>query len=194
MPGQPPNPPLGSLDLYKCQIPPSPDSLSPDLAPLGKRTIPRTEESQIDIGPTSQDPHRVATDDRGPFDSFDEVCAQTQGPPVTRTGYADLSRRDLHDLWKQRGYAWQDSKASLCTRLRKMDEVDSARGLSLMRGRTQKAMAESCEPAIEEQRSYKRRRRAYAHLNFATNKEISKHHAQWRNKEMQLFWNTPSNL
>ena len=33
----PTNPPLGSLDLYERYIPPSPESLSPDLAPLGKR-------------------------------------------------------------------------------------------------------------------------------------------------------------
>ena len=95
--GPAPNTPLGSLDLYKRHIPPSPDALSPDLAPAGKRTRLRAEESQIDIGSPSQDAHRVATDDRGTFDSFDEVCTQTQCPPATRTGYEELSHQDLHD-------------------------------------------------------------------------------------------------
>ena len=40
----------------------------------------------------------MATGDRGSFDSLDEVCAQTQGPPVTRTGYNDLSHRDPHGM------------------------------------------------------------------------------------------------
>ena len=35
---QPPNPPLGSLNLYKRPNPPFPGPLSPDLAPSGKRT------------------------------------------------------------------------------------------------------------------------------------------------------------
>ena len=161
---------------------------------LGKRIKLRKEASQIDIGPTSQDPHCVATHDRGPFDSFDEVCTQTQGPPLTLTGYEDLSHRDLHELCKQSGYARRDSKASLCARLHKMDGVDSARVLSTKRGRTQEEMAESCEPNVEEQRLDKRCRRADAHLNFVTDKEISRHHAHWWDKEGQLFWNTPSNL
>ena len=93
----PTEPPLDSLDLYTRHIPPSPDALSPDLAPLGKRARLRTEESQIDISPPPQDPHRVATDDQGPFDSFDAVCTQTQGPPDTQTGYEELSHRDFRD-------------------------------------------------------------------------------------------------
>ena len=103
VPEPPPNPPLGSPDLYKCHLPPSPGALSPDFASLGERARLRTEESQMDIGAPSQDPHCVATDDQGPLDSFDEVCARTQGPPVTRTGYEELSHRDLHDLRKQGG-------------------------------------------------------------------------------------------
>ena len=75
-----------------------------------------------------------------------------------------------------------------------MDEVNSARGLSMKRGRTQKEAAESFEPAVEERRLDKRCRRAAAHLNFVTYKEISRRHAQWCDKEMQVFWNTPSNL
>ena len=136
----------------------------------------------------------MATDDRGPFDSFDEVCTQTQGPPATRTGYEELSHRDLHDLRKQRGYARKGPKASPCTRLRKMDEVDTARGSPMKRGRIQKATVESGEPAVEERRVDKRYRRADAHLNFATDKEILKQHGQWWGKEMQFFWNAPSNL
>ena len=93
----PPTPPLNSLDLYKHYPPPSPDARSPALALLGTRARLRTEDTQIDIGEPSLEPHRVATDRQGPFDSSDESCAQTQGPPVTRTGYEELSHRDLHD-------------------------------------------------------------------------------------------------
>ena len=123
----------------------------------------------IDIGAPSRDPHRVATDARWPFGSFDEVCSQIRGPPAPRAGYEELYRRDLHDLCKQRGYARKDSEDSHCTRLHKMDEVESARGLSTNRGRAQKKLAESCEPAVEEQRLDKRRRRADAHLNLVAN-------------------------
>ena len=90
----------------------------------------------------------MATDDQGPPDSFDEACTQTLGPPVTRTGYDDLSHRDLHELRKQGGYERKGSKASPCARLRKMDEVDSGRGLSMERGRAQQDVAGACEPAV----------------------------------------------
>ena len=130
----------------------------------------------------------MATGDQGPFDSFDEVCTQTQGPADARTGYKELSHRDLHDL---HGKTPNPLPAHV---LHKMDEVGSARGLSMKRGRAQKEMAESCEPAMGEQRADKRCRRAVAHLNFVTKKEILKHHAQWREKEMQLFRNTPLDL
>ena len=139
-------------------------------------------------------PPRKATDDQGPVDSFDEVCTQTQGPTDLRTDYDDLSHRDLHDLWKQRGCARRDSKASLCARLRKMDEVESARGLPMKRSRTQQDAADSREPVELGRRSDKRCRRADTYLNFVTNKEISKQHAQWRERGMQLFRNTLSNL
>ena len=174
--------------------PPRQGPLSPDFGPLGKRTRPRKEESKVDISPQSQDPHRVATGDRGPFDPFDEVCTQTQGPPQTRPGRDDLSRRDLHALRQQRGYAMKDSKAPPCARLRNRDEVESARGLSMKKSRAQQDVAQACEPAVAEQRWDKRFRRADAHLNCVTNKAILKYHAQWRNTEMQLFRNTPSNL
>ena len=133
----------------------------------------------------------MATDDRGPFDSFDEVRTQTQGPPVTRSDFDDLSHRDLYALRGQRGYARKDSKASLCARLQKMDEEESERGLPMKRSRTQQDVMDSCDPAVLGQRLDKRCRRADAHLNFATNKEITKHHAQWREKGAQLFRNTP---
>ena len=132
----------------------------------------------------------MTTGDRGPFDSFDEVCTQAQGPPVTRTHYDDLPHRDLHAFCKQRGNAKKDSKASLCARLRKMDEVESARGLSMRRSRTQQDVMDSCEPVGSGQRLDKRRRRADARLNFVTNKESLNHHAQWRDKGMQLFRST----
>ena len=93
------------------------------------------------------------------------------------TGYDDRSHRDLHELRKQGGYARKDSKASLCARLQKMDEVESARGLSMKGNRTQQDVMDSYEPAVLEQRLDKRCRRADAHLNFATNKAITKHHA-----------------
>ena len=38
----------------------------------------------------------------------------------------------------------------------------------------------------------KRRRKADAYMNFVANKEISKQHAQWWDKGMQIFWNNPS--
>ena len=64
----------------------------------------------------------------------------------------------------------------------------------MKRGRTQQDVTDTCEPAALEQRSDTRCRRADAHLDFATNREIAKHHAQWRGKGMQLFRNTPSSL
>ena len=67
-PEKPPNPPSGYLDLYKRPIPLSPGPLSPDLAPLGNRARLGTSESPIGIGPSSQDPHCVASGDRWPFD------------------------------------------------------------------------------------------------------------------------------
>ena len=60
-----------------------------------------------------------------------------------RIDYDDFSYRDPHDLCKQRGYARKDSKASLCARLRKMGEVESARGLSMKESRTQQDAADS---------------------------------------------------
>ena len=75
-----------------------------------------------------------------------------------------------------------------------MDELESARGLSMKRGRTQQDVAEARQPAVLEQRLDKRRRRADAHLNFVMDKEFSKHHAQWWGEGMQLFRDTPSNL
>ena len=62
------------------------------------------------------------------------------------------------------------------------------------RGRTQEDVAETCEPAVLEQRLDKRCRGADDHLNFLTNEEILKHHAQRRDKGGQLFRNTPSSL
>ena len=93
VPEPPPNPPLGSLGLYKRCLPPSPDARSPAFAPLGKRARLGTGDSQIDIGTPTLEPHCVATDDQGPFDSYDDACTRTQGPPVTRTGYEELSSR-----------------------------------------------------------------------------------------------------
>ena len=54
--------------------------------------------------------------------------------------------------------------------------------------------AERLNPEVDEDRVDKRYRRADANLNFVTNKEILKHHAQWREKGMQLFRNTPPDL
>ena len=71
-----------------------------------------------------------------------------------------------------------------------MDEVDRVRGSSLKRRRAPKGLGETGESAVEEQKVDKRFRRAGAHLNFQTNREILKHHGQWREKEMQLFLNT----
>ena len=73
-----------------------------------------------------------------------------------------------------------------------MDEVESARGLSQKRSRTQQDAVDSREPVLFGRRSDKRCRRANAYLNFATNKGITKQHAQWRKKGMQLLRNTPS--
>ena len=72
-----------------------------------------------------------------------------------------------------------------------MDEVDSSRGLSTKKGRRQQDEEETSEPAVLEQRLDERCRRAEAHLNLV---EISKYHAQWGDKGMQLFRNTPSTL
>ena len=63
-----------------------------------------------------------------------------------------------------------------------MDEVASARGLSLKRKCTRQDAADSREPAVLGRRSDKRCRRADAGLNFVTNKEIPKERAQWRDK------------
>ena len=161
-PEQPPDPPLGFLDLYKRRNPTSPGPLCPDFAPSGERTRFGMEESQNDVRPVSPDPPqrslppRMATCDQGPLASINEVCAQTQGPPEMRTDYDDLSHRDLHDLCKQRGFAKKDPNASLCTRLRKMDEVESARGLSPKGNQTQQDAADSREPAVLGRRSDKR--------------------------------------
>ena len=110
----------------------------------------------------------MATDDQGPFDSFDEVCTQAQGPPTTRTGNEPMSHQDLRDLCRQTGYARRDSKVSLCARLKKMDEVYSGRGPSIKAGRTQQDVAEACDPVASGQLLDKRCRRADAHLNFVT--------------------------
>ena len=178
-PEPPTNPPLGSLGLYKRRFPPSPDARSPALAPLGKRARLGTGESQLDFDAPTLEPHCVATDDRGPLDSFDDACTQTQGPPTTRTGYEELSHRDHHDFRAQRGYARKDSKASPFTRKHKMDEADHWRGLPQKRNRVSKDPAASGDPDVEEHRADKRFRRADAHLNFATNKETRKQHGQW---------------
>ena len=90
-------------------------------------------------------PPCVATDDQGPPDSFHEACTQTQGPPDLRAEYDALSHRDLHELCKQRCYARMDSKPSLFARLRKIDDVDSARGLSVKQSRVQQDGAGSRE-------------------------------------------------
>ena len=127
----------------------------------------------------------MATDDQGPPDSFDEACTQTQSPPVTRTECDDLSHRDLHELRKQRNYAKKDSTASFCARLQEMDEVESARGLSMKRSRTQQEAMDSREPVVLGRRLDKRCRRADAYLNIV---------AQWRDKGIKPFWNTPTNL
>ena len=111
----------------------------------------------------------MATDDQGSPDSFDVARTQTQGPPHTRADYNGVSHRDLHALRKRRGFAKKGPKASLCTRLRKMGEVESARGLSTKRSRTQQYAMDSCEPTVLGQRLDKRPRRADAHLNFVTN-------------------------
>ena len=84
--------------------------------------------------------------------------------------------------------------ASLCARLQGMDEVESARGPPLKKSFTQQDAADSREPVVLGRRPDKRCRRAEAYLDFVTNKEISKQHAQWREKEMQLLRNTPSSL
>ena len=136
----------------------------------------------------------MATDDQEPLDSFDAACTQTQGPPTVRTGYEELSHRDPRDLRKQRGDAREDSKASPRTRLHKKDEVDHWRGLSQKRNRISKGPVESGDPDVDEHRVDKRYRRADAHLNFATKKEILKQHGQLRTKEMQVFLGYPSNL
>ena len=77
---------------------------------------------------------------------------------------------------------------------KKMGEVESARGPSLKRNRTQQDAADSRGPAELGRRSDKRCRRADAYLNFATKKEISKRHSRWREKGMQLLRNTPPTL
>ena len=59
-----------------------------------------------------------------------------------------------------------------------MHEVESARGLSLKRNRTQQDAADSHEPAVFGRRSDKRCRRADAYLNFVASEEISEQHAQ----------------
>ena len=183
--GQPPNPALGSLALCKRPSPLFPGPLSPDLAPSGKRARFGMEGPQNDISPASPaPPHQsmppcMATGDQGPLDSLDEVCAHTQGPPDLRTDYDDLSRRDPHDLCIQRGCARKDPKASLCARLRKTDEGESARGLSMKGSRTRQDVADSRELAVLGRPSDKRCRRADAYLNFARDKEFSKQHAQW---------------
>ena len=119
------------MDLYKRKEPPSPGSTSPDLEVPGK--CPRLDLDDWDPLDSAQDtpPPAMATDDQGPLNSFDQTCTQTQGPPTVQSDYDHLSHRDLHDLCKQRGYARKDSKASLCTRLRKMDEVEASRGVSI---------------------------------------------------------------
>ena len=133
----------------------------------------------------------MATDDQGPLDSFEQTCTQTVGPPTATTDYDRLSHRDLHDLCKQRGYARKDSKASLCTRLKKMDEVATSRAMSTKRSRDHQDEQELSEPPVDRRVFDKRRRKADAYLNFVANKEILKQHAQWWDKEMQIFWNNP---
>ena len=193
-PDPPPNPPLGSLGLYKRHFPPPPDACSPARAPLEKRARLGTGESQLDFGTPTLEPHCVATDDQGPLDSFDNACTQTQGPPTGRTGFEELSHRELHDLRKQGGFGRRDSKASLRTLLHKMDEVDHWRGLSRKRNRVSKDPAEFGDPDGEEHRVDKRVRRADAHKNFVTDKELLKQHGQWWAKEMQLFLGSPPNF
>ena len=98
VPEPPPNPPLGSLGLYKSHLPPPPDAPTPALVPKGESARLGTGDTQPDFGSPTLGPHCVATDDQGRLDSFDDACTQTQGPPVTQTGYEEQSHRDLHDL------------------------------------------------------------------------------------------------
>ena len=126
----PPNLPLGSTDLNKRPDQPPAGHLSCDLAPSGRRTrygmgtLPRDSPVPAPPAPSRRSmPPYVATGDQGLLDSFDEACAQTQGPPDLRTDYAALSHRDRHESRKQRGYARKDSEASPCAKLRRMDEV-----------------------------------------------------------------------
>ena len=185
---EPPNPPRDSLDLYKRTEPPSPVSTSPDLQPSDKRT--RVIQEELDPMVIARDTPvpEMATDDQGPLDSFDRTCTQTQGPPTIRTDYDHLSYSDLHELCKQRGYARKDSKASLCTRLKKMDEVASSRAQAAKRSRAHQDDQEVSELPVMQRGSGKRRRKADAHMNFAANMEILKQHAQWWDKGMQIFW------
>ena len=122
-------------------------------------------------------PPCVATDDQGPLDPSDKACTRTRGPPVLRTDYDTRPHRNLHELRKQRGYARKDAKAPLCARLRKMDEADSARGLSGKRSRAQQDVVDSREPVVAGRQPNYRRRQADAYLNSVANKEILKQHA-----------------
>ena len=176
-PAPPPNPPLDSLDLYKRKEPPAPGSTSPNLTQSVKRT--RLDQDDFDTLELARDTPipSMATDDQGPLDSFEQTCTQTVGPPTATTDYDRLSHRDLHDLCKQRGYAHKDSKASLCTRLRKMDEVATSRAMSTKRSRDHQDGQELSEPPVDRRMFDKRRRKADAYLNFVANKEILKQHA-----------------
>ena len=190
-PAQPPNPPLGSLDLYKRKEPPLPGSTSPDLTQTGKRT--RLDQDDFDPLVLARDTPlpSMATGDQGPLDSFDQTCTQTMGPPTVQTDYDHLPHRDLHDLCRQRGYARKDSKASLCARLKKMDEVATSRVLSAKRSRTHQEEQELSEQPVARRDNEKRRRKADAYMNFVANKEILKQQAPWWDKGMQIFWDNP---
>ena len=79
---------------------------------------------------------------------------------------------------KQRGYARKYSKASLCTRLKKMDVVETSRVLSAKRSRTCQEEQDLSEQPVARRDTEKRRRKADAYMNFVANKEILKQHAQ----------------
>ena len=186
-PAPPPNPPLDSLDLYKRKEPPLPGSTSPNLTQSVKRT--RLDQDDFDTLELARDTPipSMATGDQGPLDSFDQTCTQTMGPPTVQTDYDHFPHRDLHDLCKQRGYARKDSKASLCARLRTMDEVATSRVMSAKRSRNHQDEQESSEQPVERGAFEERRRKADAYMNFVANKEISKQHAQRWEEESRSF-------
>ena len=165
----PPNLPLGSADLNKRPDHPPAWPHSCDSAPSGRRT-------RYGVGTLPQDArrlsHAVPFLRQGPPNSSDKACTQHQSPPDLRTDYDTRPHRDLHELRKQRGFARKDSKASLCARLHRTDEVDSAHGMSAKRSRAQQDVVDSRELVMTGRQPDKRRRQADAFLNFATNQEI----------------------